>query len=164
MLCCSFPLYLHTLYIPLLYTDFIFSASPAHNHTDASLPIPRNMMQLNSVLALALPLLMKLARGALADDTAACNSSGPNGPECEVKEFPLVWVCLGITIVGIAIAMYVAYRRPDELQLPGSSDDGTETTERPAEEYKRGEMTEYKTKEPALEQTEGDGTRKEETV
>nr|CCC95220.1 conserved hypothetical protein [Trypanosoma congolense IL3000] len=117
------------------------------------------MMQLNSVLALALPLLMKLARGALADDTAACNSSDPNGPECEVKEFPLVWVCLGITIVGIAIAMYVAYRRPDELQLPGSSDDGTETTERPAEEDNL-----YRTEEPTLERTEGDGRRKEEAV
>lgn len=37
------------------------------------------------------------------------------------KEFPLVWVCLGITVVGIAIALYVAYRRPDELHLPGST-------------------------------------------
>nr|AGN32917.1 hypothetical protein [Trypanosoma rangeli] len=37
------------------------------------------------------------------------------------KEFPLVWVCLGITVVGVAIALYVAYRRPDELHLPGST-------------------------------------------
>ncbi|CCW65869.1 unnamed protein product [Phytomonas sp. EM1] len=34
-------------------------------------------------------------------------------------EFPLVWICLGITVVGIIIALYVAYRRPDELHLPG---------------------------------------------
>ncbi|CCW71597.1 unnamed protein product [Phytomonas sp. Hart1] len=37
-------------------------------------------------------------------------------------EFPLVWVCLGITVVGIIIALYVAYRRPDELHLPGMMD------------------------------------------
>ncbi|KAH9599660.1 hypothetical protein LSM04_009326 [Trypanosoma melophagium] len=37
------------------------------------------------------------------------------------KEFPLVWVCLGITVVGVMIALYVAYRRPDELHLPGTT-------------------------------------------
>lgn len=35
-------------------------------------------------------------------------------------EFPLVWVCLGITVVGVLVAMYVAYKRPEELHLPGS--------------------------------------------
>lgn len=33
-------------------------------------------------------------------------------------EFPLVWVCLGLTVVGIAIALYVAYRRPMEPYSP----------------------------------------------
>lgn len=33
-------------------------------------------------------------------------------------EFPLVWLCLGLTVVGIAIALYVAYRRPMEPYSP----------------------------------------------
>lgn len=33
----------------------------------------------------------------------------------------MVWVCLGASVVGIAIALYVAYIRPDELILPGST-------------------------------------------
>lgn len=33
-------------------------------------------------------------------------------------EFPLVWICIGLTVVGIAIAMYVAYRRPMEPYSP----------------------------------------------
>lgn len=46
------------------------------------------------------------------------------------KEFPLVWICLGITVVGVIIALYVAYRRPDELHLPGTNDMvSTETEE-----------------------------------
>ncbi|CAM42532.1 conserved hypothetical protein [Leishmania braziliensis MHOM/BR/75/M2904] len=36
------------------------------------------------------------------------------------EEFPLVWVCLGITVVGVIVALFVAYKRPDELHLPGS--------------------------------------------
>ncbi|KAG5471987.1 hypothetical protein CUR178_02652 [Leishmania enriettii] len=36
------------------------------------------------------------------------------------EEFPLVWVCLGITVVGVIVALYIAYKRPDELHLPGS--------------------------------------------
>ncbi|KAG5496916.1 hypothetical protein GH5_01426 [Leishmania sp. Ghana 2012 LV757] len=36
------------------------------------------------------------------------------------EEFPLVWVCLGITVVGVIAALYIAYKRPDELHLPGS--------------------------------------------
>ncbi|KAG5471977.1 hypothetical protein CUR178_02642 [Leishmania enriettii] len=36
------------------------------------------------------------------------------------EEFPLVWVCLGITVVGVIVALYLAYKRPDELHLPGS--------------------------------------------
>lgn len=35
-------------------------------------------------------------------------------------EFPLVWICIGLTVVGIAIAMYVAYRRPMEPYAPDS--------------------------------------------
>ncbi|EPY27013.1 hypothetical protein STCU_05965 [Strigomonas culicis] len=37
------------------------------------------------------------------------------------EDFPLVWLCLGITIAGVIVALYVAYRRPDELHLPGST-------------------------------------------
>lgn len=33
-------------------------------------------------------------------------------------EFPLVWICLGLTMVGILIALYVAYRRPMEPYSP----------------------------------------------
>ncbi|KAK7201927.1 hypothetical protein NESM_000260300 [Novymonas esmeraldas] len=36
------------------------------------------------------------------------------------EEFPLVWVCLGITVAGVIVALFVAYKRPDELHLPGS--------------------------------------------
>ncbi|KAG5497564.1 hypothetical protein JKF63_03828 [Porcisia hertigi] len=36
------------------------------------------------------------------------------------EEFPLVWVCLGITVVGVIAALFIAYKRPDELHLPGS--------------------------------------------
>ncbi|KPA78958.1 hypothetical protein ABB37_06023 [Leptomonas pyrrhocoris] len=36
------------------------------------------------------------------------------------EEFPLVWVCLGITVAGVIVALFVAYKRPAELHLPGS--------------------------------------------
>ncbi|EAN91388.1 hypothetical protein C3747_202g310c [Trypanosoma cruzi] len=54
-------------------------------------------------------------------------------PQQPKKEFPLVWVCLGVTVVGIGIALYVAYRRPDELHLPGS----TVMVSKESEEMKR---------------------------
>lgn len=46
-------------------------------------------------------------------------------------KFPLVWLCLGLTVVGIIIALYVAYRRPDELHLPGSTVMTAQETEGP---------------------------------
>lgn len=60
---------------------------------------------------------MSLFQCALAV-AAACLVSGVSADK---EEFPLVWVCLGITIVGVIVALYVAYRRPDELHLPGST-------------------------------------------
>ncbi|CAD2213929.1 hypothetical protein AGDE_00129 [Angomonas deanei] len=44
-----------------------------------------------------------------------------SGVQASKEDFPLVWVCLGITVAGVIIALYVAYRRPDELHLPGST-------------------------------------------
>ncbi|GET91094.1 hypothetical protein, conserved [Leishmania tarentolae] len=57
--------------------------------------------------------LMQLAMVAMA----ACLSVAAAKSK---EEFPLVWVCLGITVVGVIVALYVAYKRPDELHLPGS--------------------------------------------
>ncbi|KEG13839.1 hypothetical protein DQ04_00761190 [Trypanosoma grayi] len=53
--------------------------------------------------------------------TASNTTFETEDSEDDSKEFPLVWVCLGITVVGVALALYVAYRRPDEFHLPGST-------------------------------------------
>ncbi|KAL7701248.1 hypothetical protein N2W54_005631 [Lotmaria passim] len=47
---------------------------------------------------------------------AACLSVA----SADKSEFPLVWVCLGITVAGVIVALFVAYKRPAELHLPGS--------------------------------------------
>lgn len=46
------------------------------------------------------------------------------------KEFPLVWVCLGITLAGIAVSLYVAYRRPDELHIANMEEESNGPQER----------------------------------
>ncbi|KAK7201911.1 hypothetical protein NESM_000258700 [Novymonas esmeraldas] len=35
-------------------------------------------------------------------------------------EFPLVWICLGLTVAGAIVALLIAYMGPEELRLPGS--------------------------------------------
>lgn len=64
--------------------------------------------------------LVALVALALFASGSAASSDTETTAAASKKEFPLVWVCLGITIVGVIVAMYVAYRRPDELELPGS--------------------------------------------
>lgn len=37
------------------------------------------------------------------------------------EDFPLVWLCLGLTIIGFIIAGIVVYRRPEKLVLAGET-------------------------------------------
>ncbi|EPY25790.1 hypothetical protein AGDE_11696 [Angomonas deanei] len=39
--------------------------------------------------------------------------------EKKEKEFPLVWLCLGISVPGAIAVLYAGYRRPETLQLEG---------------------------------------------
>lgn len=54
------------------------------------------------------------------------------------NNFPLVWLCLGLTLIGVMLAFFVAYRRPEmEVLVPGSEiamDDGTNSPNQSYEE------------------------------
>ncbi|EAN85415.1 hypothetical protein C3747_547g55c [Trypanosoma cruzi] len=67
-----------------------------------------------STYALIVSAFLAVANAVAAEDNQTSTKENK-------KEFPLVWVCLGVTIVGIGMALYIAYRRPDELHLPGST-------------------------------------------
>lgn len=58
-------------------------------------------------------------------------------------DFPLVWVCLGITLVGVILAFFVAYRRPElEVPVPSREIEMNGSTESSSESYEDKGLTE----------------------
>lgn len=62
---------------------------------------------------IALSSLLLLALGAV--ECLAYRESAPTKGE----HFPLVWICLAVSVVAVAIGTYVAWRRPQNPELPG---------------------------------------------
>ncbi|EAN79559.1 hypothetical protein, conserved [Trypanosoma brucei brucei TREU927] len=106
------------------------------------------MFSKSVALVFAIAFVMEVVRAAAPDPA-------PGG--ATEKEFPLVWVCLGITVVGIGIALYVAHRRPDELHIPGASDEETE-------EMTRADGPENNENPGANETAADDGAKKEQAT
>ncbi|KAG8339945.1 hypothetical protein TRVL_09228 [Trypanosoma vivax] len=49
-------------------------------------------------------------------------------------DVPFMWVCLGLTLFGIIIVLFIAQRRPDEVDLERTDDDDEGQQEGEAEE------------------------------
>eukprot|EP00796_Vickermania_ingenoplastis_P003632 gene3632-2567_t len=93
---------------PLCLSSFVLVAVALQLCSFAfRLPTPRLLS-----LSPALPTLMTACHLAVAALAAFVGLASAE------KEFPLVWICLGLTAVGILIALYVAYRRPMEPYSP----------------------------------------------
>eukprot|EP00796_Vickermania_ingenoplastis_P003631 gene3631-2566_t len=101
-LSCPLPLRFAFLHLFLLPLPCSCALSPS-----AFLPPPTSLS-----LSPALPTLMTACHLAVAALAAFVGLASAE------KEFPLVWICLGLTAVGILIALYVAYRRPMEPYSP----------------------------------------------
>ncbi|KAH8613065.1 hypothetical protein ERJ75_000825100 [Trypanosoma vivax] len=65
------------------------------------------------------------------------NNTSPSASKSKKEEFPLLWVCLGVTLVGVAIALYIAHRRPEEFHLPGAVDAAAEELQETSDEGER---------------------------
>lgn len=73
----------------------------------------------------------------------AAFSSIPVVAASSKEDFPLTWVCLGITVGGIILAFYIAARRPEEeVPVPQKGIQVESNTESSAESFDGRELNE----------------------
>lgn len=60
---------------------------------------------------------------------ALASATTPEGPmpapapaKKKGDDFPLIWVCVGLTVPGVIAVLVVAYRRPKKLLMPGRTE------------------------------------------
>ncbi|EPY16439.1 hypothetical protein STCU_11267 [Strigomonas culicis] len=63
-----------------------------------------------------LVVLLYVCAVALAD---ADPTTTTEVPATKKKEFPLIWLCIGITVPGSILGIVVGCLRPEHLELPG---------------------------------------------